>query len=129
MAWSAHSDCVGSWMYACLGVTCHLPFLQNDRGLLHAIAITRGWSRHRKIVSTESQPWRRKFLRHSCRDSNWQPLDHESGTLTNKLSRPGKTTRNKCPILTCPFLRFRCDCCERSHLTNSTPCNMAINLL
>ena len=27
-----------------------------------------------------------KFSRRSCRDSNSQPLDHESGALTNKLS-------------------------------------------
>ena len=29
-------------MYACLGVTCHLHFWQNDRGLLHATVVTRG---------------------------------------------------------------------------------------
>ena len=31
-----------SRVYACLGVTCHLHFWQNDRGLLHATAVTRG---------------------------------------------------------------------------------------
>ena len=40
---SAHSDFVGSRVYECLGVTCHLHFWQNDRGLLHATAVTRGW--------------------------------------------------------------------------------------
>ena len=29
-------------MYACLGVTCHLHFWQNDRGLLRATAVTLG---------------------------------------------------------------------------------------
>ena len=28
-------------MYACLDVTCHLHFWQNDRGLLRATAVTR----------------------------------------------------------------------------------------
>ena len=28
-------------MYACLAVTCHLHFWQNDRGLLRATAVTR----------------------------------------------------------------------------------------
>ena len=43
-------------MYACLAVTCHLHFWQNDRGLLHATAVTRGWngyrnkSQHRKLT-------------------------------------------------------------------------------
>ena len=32
-AWLAHSDFVGSKVYACLGVICHLHFWQNDRGL------------------------------------------------------------------------------------------------
>ena len=38
-------------------------------------------------VSTQSLLWRRKFSRRSCRDSNSQSFDHESGALSNKLSR------------------------------------------
>ena len=38
----AHSDCVGSRLCACLGVTCHLHFGQNDRGFLRATAVARG---------------------------------------------------------------------------------------
>ena len=30
-------------VYACLAVTCHLHFWQNDRDLLRATAVTRGW--------------------------------------------------------------------------------------
>ena len=43
-------------VYACLAVTCHLRFWQNDRGLLCATAVTRGWngywnkSQHRKLT-------------------------------------------------------------------------------
>ena len=45
-----HKVCV------CLAVTCHLHFWQNDRDLLHATAVTRGWnwyrnkSQHRKLT-------------------------------------------------------------------------------
>ena len=39
-ALSAHSDLVGSVVYACLGVTCHLHFWQNDQGLLRATVVT-----------------------------------------------------------------------------------------
>ena len=53
-ALSAHSDFVGSRVYACLGVTCHLHFWQNDRGLLRATVVTRGWNGHRIRVSTQS---------------------------------------------------------------------------
>ena len=74
-------------MYACLGVTCHLHFWQIDRGLLRATAVTREWNGHRIRVSTQSWLWRRRFSRRSCRDSNSQAFDHESGALANKLSR------------------------------------------
>ena len=46
-------------VYACLAVTCHLHFWQNDRGLLHATGVTRGWNRyqnksqHRKLTLGE----------------------------------------------------------------------------
>ena len=35
-------------VYACLAVTCHLHFWQNDRDLLRATAVTRGWNGYRK---------------------------------------------------------------------------------
>ena len=35
---------------ACLAVKCHLHFWQNDRDLLHATAVTRGWNRYRKCT-------------------------------------------------------------------------------
>ena len=31
-------------VYVCLAVTCHLHFWQNDRDLLHAAVVTRGWN-------------------------------------------------------------------------------------
>ena len=31
-------------VYACLAVACHLHFWQNDRDLLRATAVTRGWN-------------------------------------------------------------------------------------
>ena len=34
-------------VYACLAVTCHLHFWQNDRDLLRATAVTRGWNGYR----------------------------------------------------------------------------------
>ena len=43
-------------VYACLAVTCHLCFWQDDRGLLRATVVTRGWngyrnkSQHRKLT-------------------------------------------------------------------------------
>ena len=85
---SAHSYFVGSRVYVCFDVTCYLRSWWNDRGLfLRATAVTRLWSGHRIRVSIQSWLRRRKFSRRSCWDSNSQPFDHESGALTNKLSR------------------------------------------
>ena len=58
-----HSDFVGSRMYVCLGVTCHLHLWRNDRGLLRSTAITWGWNGHRIRVSTKISLWRRTFSR------------------------------------------------------------------
>ena len=52
--WSAHSDFIGSRLYAYLGVTCHMHLCKNDRGLLCAKAVRWGWNRHQIGVSTES---------------------------------------------------------------------------
>ena len=39
---------------ACLAVTCHLHFWQNDRDLLRANAVTRGWDGYGIRISTKS---------------------------------------------------------------------------
>ena len=76
-------------VYECLAVTCHPHFWQNDQVLLRATnAVTRGWNGYWIRVSIESWPWRRKFSRRSCRDSNPRPFNHESGALTTELSPP-----------------------------------------
>ena len=41
-------------VYACLAVTCHLHFWQNDRVFLRATVITRGWNGYRN----KSQHWK-----------------------------------------------------------------------
>ena len=54
MPWQRHSNFVGSWVSACLGVTCPLHFWQNNRSLLHATAVTWGWNRHWITIITQS---------------------------------------------------------------------------
>ena len=107
-------DFVRSRMYACLGATCHLHFWQNDRGLLRATAVTRGWIGHRIRVSTQRLLRSRKFSRRSCRDSTSRPFDHWSGAPTNKLSRLfWKRQRiKKCLLLLLLHLR-----CQLRHTT------------
>ena len=77
-------------VYVCLVVTCHLHFWRNDRDLLRATAVTRGWngyrnkSQHRKL-SMEKKKRKKKNSRRSCGDSNQGPFDHESDALTTEL--------------------------------------------
>ena len=47
------ADCSLTRVYACLGVTCHLRFWQNDRDLQRANAVTRGWNGHRISQRTQ----------------------------------------------------------------------------
>ena len=84
---SCKATCIHK-VHASLAVTCHLHFWQNGRDLLRATAVTWGVERIPKWVSTESQPWRRKFSHCSCRDSNPWHCNHESGALTTELSPP-----------------------------------------
>ena len=45
---------LGQGCMCVLGVTCQLHFCENDRGILLATEVTRGWNGHRIRVSTES---------------------------------------------------------------------------
>ena len=105
-------------VYACLAVTCHLHFWQNDRDLLRATAVrNNGGGTDTKIrVSTESWLWRRKLSRRSCRDSNPRPFNHESGALTTKLSHFPDASILVSPVkwqtaIVCLFVRYvLCEC-------------------
>ena len=74
-------------VYACLAVTCHLRFWQNDRDLLRTTAVTRGWngyrnkSQHRKLTLEKKilQPLLQGFEPATFRS-------RESGALTTELS-------------------------------------------
>ena len=91
-ALSAHSDFIRSRVYACLGVTCHLHFWQNDWGLLHATAVTWGWNGHRIRVSTQSKLSRRSFSRCSWRDFELAAFQSQVQCSPNKLSWIPKAT-------------------------------------
>ena len=102
-------------VHACLDATCHLRFWQNDLDRLRATAAANtrdGTDTETRVstgstlraplsgtsskegcrkpvlgVCTGSWPWRRKFSRRSCRDSNpGRPFNHESDSLAAELS-------------------------------------------
>ena len=49
-------------MYACLAVTCHLHFWQNDRDFLRATVVTRGWNGYRKKSQHRKSTLEKKIL-------------------------------------------------------------------
>ena len=49
-------------VYAYLAVTCHLHFWQNDRDLLRATAVTRGWNGYRNKSQHRKLTQENKFL-------------------------------------------------------------------
>ena len=75
-----------TYVYACLAVTFHLDFWQNDRDLLRATAVTRGRNGYRNKSQHRTLTLEKKFSRRSCRDSNPGPFNHESDALTTELS-------------------------------------------
>ena len=76
-------------VHACLAVTYHLHFGQNNRDLLRA---PHGGGTDTEIrLSTESRPWIRKFSRRSCRDSPFPspfPSRVRCSSLTTELFPP-----------------------------------------
>ena len=63
-------------VYACLAVTCHLHFWQNDWDLLRASAVTQGWNTYR------NKSKHRKFSRHSSRDSEKEKKEEKNEEWT-----------------------------------------------
>ena len=91
-AQSAHSYFVWSKVYACLGVTCHLHFWQNDRSLLRATAVTRGWNGHTKLTLEKKSlpPFLPGFelatFRSGARRSNQQAIPAPLFTCSDTLN-------------------------------------------
>ena len=49
-------------VYECLAVTYHLHLWQNDRGLLRATAVTRGWNRYRNKSQHRKSTLEKKII-------------------------------------------------------------------
>ena len=66
----------------CLAVTCHLHFRQNDRDLLHATVVTRGWNRYRNKSQHRKLTLEKKIIlrRYYCRGVSLQSLRCQAQT-------------------------------------------------
>ena len=78
-------------VYACLAVTCHLHFWQNDWDLLRATVVTQGCNRYQNTSQHRKLMLEKKISCHSCKDLNPVTFSHVSSTLTTELSLPPVT--------------------------------------
>ena len=72
---------------ACLAVTCHLHFWQNDRALLRATAVTRGWNGYRNKSQHRQWTLETKILRAAPAGTQTLDLSITSPAL-KPLNRP-----------------------------------------
>ena len=97
-------------MHACLAVTCHLHFWQNDWDLSSATTVTwEGSELDSEVrVSTESLTWRGNFTCCSCRDLNPGLFSRKSGavSVTTELSPTLLTLDGKYPPI--PSMSKQC---------------------
>ena len=63
-------------VHACLAITCHLHFWQNDRNLLRATAVTRGWNRYRNKSQHRKLTPENKILPPLLPGLKPQPFNH-----------------------------------------------------
>ena len=75
-------------VYACLAVTCHLHFWQNDRDFLRATVVARGWNGYRNKSQHRKSTLEKKILPPFQQGFEPRPFNHESGALTTELSPP-----------------------------------------
>ena len=61
-------------VYACLAVTCHLHFWQNDRDFLRATVVTRGWNGYRNKSQHRKSTLEKKILPPFQRRWTWAPV-------------------------------------------------------
>ena len=92
-------------VHACLAVTCHLRFWQNDRDLLYATAVTRGWNEHRNMSQHRKLTMEKKILPPLLQGTRTQDLSITSPTLyplsyprsPYKVSTCRNTAKNMAP--------------------------------
>ena len=78
-------------VYACLAVTCHLYFWQNDRDFLRATVVTRGWNGYRNKSQHRKSTLEKKILppfQQGFEPATFQSRGRCSNNLTTELSPP-----------------------------------------
>ena len=81
-------------VYACLAVTCHLHFWQNDRDFLRATVVTRGWNGYRNKSQHRKSTLEKKIL--PPFQQGFEPATFQSRVrCSNHWAIPAPTTQMK----------------------------------
>ena len=75
-----------AWVRACLALTCHLHFWQNNRDFLRASAVTRRWNGYRNKIQRRKLTLQEKILPPLLPGLEPGTFNHESDALTTDLS-------------------------------------------
>ena len=98
-------------VYACLAVTCHLRFCQNDRDLLPATAVTRGWNEYRNKSQHRKSTLEKKILPSLLQ--GFEPATFQSLVRrSNHLAIPAPSVQACCSawyLKRCCSLMWMCD--------------------
>ena len=93
-------------VYACLAVTCHLHFWQNDRDFLRATVVTRGWNGYRNKSQHRKSTLEKKLL--PPFQQGFEPATFQSRVRCSKpLSYPRPQQRRRWSLLYSSILRSR----------------------
>ena len=119
-------------VYACLAVTCHLHFWQNDRDLLRATVVTRGWNGYRNKSQHRKSTLEKKIL--PPFQQGFEPATFQSQVRRSNhwaIPAPRAYVYDCCLFSTlhcvydcCLFSTLHCvyDCCLFSTLHNVYDC-------
>ena len=90
-------------VYACLAVTCHLTFWQNDRDFLRATVVTRGWNGYRNKSQHRKSTLENKIL--PPFQQGFEPATFQSRVrCSNHWAIPAP--REGVPLVSVPLVKF-----------------------
>ena len=94
-------------VYACLAVTCHLHFWQNDRDFLRATVVTRGWNGYRNKSQHRKSTLEKKIL--PPFQQGFEPATFQSRVRrSNHWAIPAPNARNVGQML---YIAQKCKSC------------------
>ena len=107
-------------MYACLAVTCHLHFWQNDRDFLRATVVTRGWNGYRNKSQHRKSTLEKKIL--PPFQQGFEPATFQSRVRCSNhwaIPAPPRHSQESCYFLIYTLSRFDYCNCLRMGTPNS----------